>query len=69
MDRLSVNQIVYIPEDDNGDRRVDVVLSNGTIVHITACCESWEQWGGTNEELKITMPIAEKCNSWLHDTK
>ena len=30
------------------------------------CCESWEQFGGTTEELRVTVPVADRYNAWLH---
>ncbi|MBO4544141.1 MAG: hypothetical protein J5725_13305 [Bacteroidales bacterium] len=47
-------------------RRVKVTLNNGAIVYIESCYESWQQYGGTREELMLTMPIAERFNDWLH---
>ena len=47
-------------------RQVKVTLTNGTIIRIDPCYESWEQYGGTTDELWITAPIAEKYNNWLH---
>ena len=48
------------------DREVIVTLSNGTEIHITSCYESWEQWGGTTDELRTTVELAECVNDWLH---
>lgn len=47
-------------------RQVKVTLTNGTIIRIDPCYESWEQYGGTTDELWLTVPIAEKYNNWLH---
>lgn len=43
-----------------------ITLSNGTIVRAEACYESWQQWGGTTDELYITMELVELHNEWLH---
>lgn len=48
------------------NRKVKVTLSNKTKITIVACQESWEQFGGTRDELWLTVPIAEKYNAWLH---
>jgi hypothetical protein len=48
------------------DREVIATLNNGTTIHITSCFESWEQWGGTTDELYATAPIADHYNEWLH---
>ena len=47
-------------------RRIKVRLSNGTNIYIVSCHESFEQYGGTVEELRIALPIAYKYNAWLH---
>lgn len=48
------------------ERFIDVRLNTGTVVVIEKCYESWQQYGGTEDELWVTMPIAEKYNGWLH---
>lgn len=53
-------------QDTISRRRVKVTLSNGHKVYIERCYESWEQYGGTIDDLRLTMPIAEKYNNWLH---
>ena len=67
MKKIMIRNISLLNEDNQYVRRIEVELSNGTVVKIEACHESWEQWGGTSEELFITEPIAEKCNEWLHE--
>lgn len=52
--------------NEGKEREIIVSLSNGAEVHISACYESWEQWGGTIDDLYVTMPIAERNNAWLH---
>lgn len=52
--------------NEGKEREIIVSLSNGAEVHIAACQESWEQWGGTIDDLYVTMPIAERNNAWLH---
>lgn len=47
-------------------RSVKVTLTNGTRITIVPCHESWEQYGGTLDELYITVPVAERYNAWLH---
>lgn len=49
-----------------GEREVVCTLDNGTEIHITDCYESWEQWGGTRDELACTVDIADCINGWLH---
>ena len=47
-------------------REIEVTLNNGHTVHIKACYESWEQYGGTIDDKYITMDVAQKYNNWLH---
>ena len=65
-DNVSVKKIDLLNTDKVEDREVKVTLSNGTEVHIVACQESYEQYGGCVEELKKTIDIAERYNAWLH---
>lgn len=48
------------------DREVVVTLDNDTEIHIASCYESWQQWGGTRDELCCTVDVAECANDWLH---
>ena len=48
------------------DREAIVTLDNGTEIHICACYESWEQYGGCKDELGATVDIADCINGWLH---
>ena len=52
--------------DNNGDRKIEVTISNGTVITIVACQESWEQYGGTLDELYLTADVTERYNKWLH---
>lgn len=65
-DNVKVKKIDFLYKNQVKRRKVKVTLSNGTVIYIVACYESWEQYGGTIDELKITVPIAEKYNRWLH---
>lgn len=66
MDDLQVIKVEFVNTDSIKDRECNCTLNNGTKVHISSCYESWEQWGGTRNELYVTMPIAERINDWLH---
>lgn len=58
---------VELLNDDNIDKReVKVTMKSGSEIHIVACHDSWEQYGGFLEEEQATVPIAEKYNDWLH---
>lgn len=52
--------------DDPEKREVVVTLDNETEIHIESCYESWQQWGGTDDELRTTVKVAERVNDWLH---
>ena len=65
-DNVSVKKIELLNVDKVEDREVKVTLSNGTEIHIVACYESWQQYGGTRDELYVTANIAEQYNGWLH---
>ena len=65
-DNVSVNKIELLNVDKVEDREVKVTLSNGTEIHIVPCYESWQQYGGTTEELGLTVDIAGRYNAWLH---
>ena len=60
-------ELLYVNQPNR--RKVKVTLTNGTRIYIESCYESWQQYGGTTEELYLTMPIAEKYNEWLHGEK
>ena len=62
----TITNILLKNVNDVTKREIEVSLSNGHIVHIIACYESWQQYGGTIEDKQTTMPIADKFNSWLH---
>lgn len=68
-EQRSKPRILAVEPVDNGDiddRMVVVKLSNGSEVHIVACQESWEQFGATQDEMWVTVPVAKKYNDWLH---
>lgn len=68
-EQRSKPRILAVEPVDNGDiddRMVVVKLSNGSEVHIVACQESWEQFGATQDEMWLTVPVAKKYNDWLH---
>jgi hypothetical protein len=64
-----ITKIQFIHELTKNDietREVIVTLDNDSQVHITACYESWEQWGATTDEKWCTVPLADRVNEWLH---
>lgn len=62
----SIKKIEFLYRNQVKRRKVKVTLGNGNIVYIEACYDSFEQYGGNNDELRATLPIAEKYNGWLH---
>lgn len=63
---LAISKVVFLFVNQPSRRKIKCRLNNGTIVYIERCYESWQQFGGTTEELRLTMPVAEKYNGWLH---
>ena len=41
---------------------INFTLSNGTRITAQSCYESWQQWGGTTEELGLTVDRLEELN-------
>ena len=66
MGTLKIKKIELIGQNRPKNRKVKVTLTNGTKITIVPCCESWEQFGGTTEELYVTVPVADRYNAWLH---
>jgi len=64
--KTTVKKIEYLGENKPSKRALKITLSNGTKIRAEKCYESWEQWGGTQSELYISMPIVEAHNDWLH---
>ena len=58
--------INFIGQNRKNKRKIKVKMTSGSTITIEPCHESWEQYGGTTEELYITVPIAEEYNNWLH---
>lgn len=65
MERYSV---LFVDLEDDGeveDRKVIVTLDNGTKITIVGCCESFEQYGGTEDELWSSIGVAYAFTDWL----
>ena len=65
-DKIKIKKVEKLFENQIKRRKVKVTLSNKTVIYIVPCYESWEQYGGTVNELKLTVCVAEKYNRWLH---
>ena len=63
---MEITEIKLLNANDVENHQVEVTLSNGTVIKIEKCYESWQQYGGTIEELSMTVDIAERYNNWLH---
>lgn len=63
---IYINKIEYLHENQKSRRELKITLSNKRVIRVAACYESWEQWGGTSDELYVTMPTVERHNTWLH---
>lgn len=60
-----IKKIEFLYRNNKRKRKIKVTLSNGTEISIISCYESYEQYGGTVDELRITQPIAERYITWL----
>lgn len=67
MEKYWIEDINFNESNETNDREVVVTLNNGTEIHIVSCYESWEQYGGTKDELYTTVAVADLCNDWLHE--
>lgn len=47
-------------------RKVEIDLTNGETVTITACCNGFEQTGATQKEYAVTVDIAWRFVAWLN---
>lgn len=63
---MKIRRVDFLYANQVQRRKIKVTLTNGTRIYIESCYESWQQYGGTTEELCLTMPIAERNNEWLH---
>ena len=61
-----IESIGFFENEGAKNRKLVMVLSNGTTVRACVCQESWEQWGGTTDDLFVTLRTVEKYNDWLH---
>jgi hypothetical protein len=52
--------------DECGNREVHVGMSNGEVVKIARCHESWEQYNAVTPILRLTVDVADRVNGWLH---
>lgn len=66
MIEIGIEKVELLNENDIENREVKVTMKSGSEIHIIACHNSWEQYGGLLEEEQATVPIAEKYNDWLH---
>ena len=63
---LKVRKIELLYVNQPNRRKVKVTLTNGTRIYIERCYESLQQYCGTIDELRVSQPIAEEYNKWLH---
>jgi len=63
---IYIKSIKYIGENRKNSRKLKIKLSTGSTVTAESCYEGWQQYGGGEKELYVTMPIVEKHNEWLH---
>lgn len=63
---VKIKKIEKLFQNQVSRRKIKVTLTNKTVIYIERCYDSWQQYGGTTEELWLTVPVANRYNSWLH---
>lgn len=63
---IKIKKIEFVGENRPKHRKIKVTLTNGTKITIEPCYDSWHQYGGTEAELRLTVPVADKYTPWLH---
>ena len=66
MTNAKIRKVEFLYVNQPSRRKIKVTLTNGTKIYIESCYESYQQYGGTTDELWLTISIAEKYNDWLH---
>lgn len=66
MKTIKIKKVELVGASRKKNRKVKVTLTNGTKITIEPLYESWHQYGGTELELRLTVPVADKYNPWLH---
>lgn len=61
-----VKKVEFLYQNQPSRRKIKVTMTSGNTIYIEPCHESWEQYGGEQDELWETMPIAVRHNGWLH---
>lgn len=65
----TVEDIVLKGQSTPENRSIEVHLSNGTVVKISALYEGFEQYNCNRTEAAVTVDIARRFNPWLHGKK
>ena len=66
MTNAKIRKVEFLYVNQPSRRKIKVTLTNSTKIYIESCYESYQQYGGTTDELWLTISIAEKYNDWLH---
>ena len=66
INEATIKSITYLGQNRPSIRKLKIELSNGRTIKAQKCHESWEHWGGSQDELRLTMPTVEANNEWLH---
>ena len=61
-----IRKIEFLYRNNKKKRKIKITLNNGTVITVISCYESYEQFGGCIDELRVTQPIAERYVNWLH---
>lgn len=65
-EKIVTIELIYC---EDGTRRIDVTLTNDTVITIEGYHGGFMQSGGTGTEFRITQPVAERFVIWLNGGK
>lgn len=63
--KYEVVDVKYLNDSDVENRELKITLDNGTEITAVACMESFEQWGGTEDEMWSALPTIKENLAWL----
>lgn len=59
MGDVKVSKVEFLYVNQPKRRKIKVTLTNKTKIYIESCYESWQQYGGTTDELYIIYHYAD----------
>ena len=61
-----IKKVEFLYINQPSRRKIKVTMTSGNIIYIESYYESWQQYGGTADELWQTVSLANEYNGWLH---